>query len=311
MAVTPWGESKRAPEPPPPQPQQRETVKQGPWVGSAHPDRFDAFSPAQWQGRDAPAQRWIVEGLMAAGTVAMVSGDGGLGKSLLMQQLMTAAALGQSWLGFPTAKVRSIGVFCEDPRDELHRRQMQINRHYGCEMGDLGEDVMMSCRIDRESYLSSFEKWTDAIKPTPLWEQVARKCQDFGAQILVLDTVRKTFGGNEISDRQVSRFISMLRRLAIAIEGVVILTAHPSNEGVSSGSGIAGSRAWNNDVRSRMYLTRKGKDDSDQNLRVLKTMKSNYAAAGGKTDIRWRDGVFVRTDLTVPNHYEPQSEMWR
>jgi hypothetical protein len=73
------------------------------------------------------------------------------------------------------------------------------------------------------------------------------------------------------------------------------MTAHPSNEGVQSGSGLAGSRAWNNDVRSRMYLTA-DKSDGKPNHRLLKTMKNNYAANGGKVEIVWERGVFRRVD---------------
>lgn len=292
MAVTPWGVPKAANSAQQPQ----RSVQPGPWPGS-DPNELETFSPGDWQGKPVPAQSWLVDGLLATGTVAMISGDGGLGKSLLLQQLQTAAALGLPWLGFPTQKIRSLGIYCEDPKAELQRRQTAINKHYGCEMMDLAEDVNISCRLDRESYLAAFERFTDAMRPTPFWFKLEAHAKELGVQLIILDTVRKTFGGNEISERQVSRFIAMLRRLAIAIEGVVLLSAHPSNDGILSGSGLTGTRAWNNDVRSRFYLTRPKQENADQNLRVLRTMKSNYAAAGGKNELRWQDGVFVRADL--------------
>jgi RecA-family ATPase len=113
--------------------------------------------------------------------------------------------------------------------------------------------------------------------------------------MLILDTTRKTFGGKEVAEKQVARFVQMLRRWAVKHQGCVIMTAHPSNEGVQSGSGLAGSRAWNNDVRSRMYLTA-DKSDGKPNHRLLKTMKNNYAANGGKVEIVWERGVFRRVD---------------
>jgi hypothetical protein len=95
------------------------------------------IDPITLHGQPVPERRWLVEGLVPHGAVTLLGGDGGLGKTLLAQQLVTAAAIGKKWVGLPTAAVKAIGVFCEDDRDELHRRQSDINRHYGCEMGDL------------------------------------------------------------------------------------------------------------------------------------------------------------------------------
>ena len=89
-------------------------------------------------------------------------------------------------------------------------------------------------------------------------------------------------GGNENYRFQVRSFINLLRRWAMEMDGGVIITAHPSNFGLSQGTGISGSTAWNNSVRSRIYLT-KPKDDvddfgeqEDTNERILKLMKNNY-----------------------------------
>ena len=242
-------------------------------------DGFQPFSPARWSGAPLPTRDWIVKDLIAAGTVTMLSGDGGLGKSLLAQQLMTAATLGKDWLGFECRRVRTWGLFCEDPERELHIRQFHINRHYDCSFDDLAEDMLLSTGQDRTNYLCDFARFADEPTPTKLYERVMRSVGDLGAQVIVLDTARKTFGGNEIRDRQVSGYVRLLRRLAMSTGGAVVITAHPSNEGVTSGSGIAGNRAWRNEVRSMIYLTG-SRDNAD--ARVLKTMKNNYGRAGGK-----------------------------
>jgi RecA-family ATPase len=64
-----------------------------------------------------------------------------------------------------------------------------------------------------------------------------------------------------------------------------------------SGSGTSGSTAWNNSVRSRLYLeTIKGDDgrEIDVNLRVLRTMKANYGPVGAEIQLRWKGGCFMR-----------------
>lgn len=256
---------------------------------------FEAFSPTEWHGRTPPPYDWIVDGCFLRSTVAILSGDGGLGKSLLMQQLCTAAAIGRPWLGLATKPCRTFAFFCEDDKDELHRRQEAINRHYGIGHADLS-GVQYISRVGMENVLMEFDRRTDHPRPTPLFGQLRHAVKEFGAQIVVLDTLADTFAGNEIIRNQVRRFCTALRRLAVEIQGVVIMTSHPSNAGLNSGSGISGSTAWNNSVRSRLYLTsvrNKDGEEDNTNERYLKTMKNNQGPYGGKMKLLWADGVFV------------------
>ena len=75
----------------------------------------------------------------------------------------------------------------------------------------------------------------------------------------------------------------------------MVLLGHPSLSGLNSGSGTSGSTAWNNSVRSRLYLSRIVQDDYEPNpdARVLSTKKSNYDRIGGEIALTWRNGVFT------------------
>jgi|SRR5579884_334097 len=271
-------------------------------ASSARPrpaEPFGAFSPAEWYLKDPPPYDWMVEGCLLRGTVGMLSGDGGIGKSLLMQQLLTAAAIGKDWLGLKTQKCKGFGFFCEDDKDELHRRQARINEHYDCEYPDV--ETLYVSRVGMENVLVEFDRRTDRALPTPLWDQLRTAVLDFGAQLVVIDTIADAYGGNEIVRNQVRRFITELRRLAVQIQGCVILTAHPSLQGMNNGTGLSGSTAWNNSVRSRLYLTKPRKKEEDQfeeedgtNERILKTMKNNQGPGHGILPLIWENGVFVR-----------------
>src|SRR5262245_38203252 len=81
----------------------------------------------------------------------------------------------------------------------------------------------------------------------------------------------------------------MLRGLAIDHDCAVLLLSHPSQTGLITGSGTSGSTAWNNSVRSRLYLEVVDKDPSAS---VLKVVKANYGPVGEKIDLRWDDGVY-------------------
>lgn len=232
----------------------------------------------------------------------MISGDGGLGKSLLSLQLMTCCAAGKQFLGRDTANVRCLGIFCEDEKDELHYRMSCVTQHYGVDYVDL-DDIELISRVGFENTI--FEVTQDYIdgsrfdnmRETLFYHQIWNTAVKSGAQLVILDSLHDMFAGQENDRRHARHFIGLLRRLALEIEGAVIINAHPSVSGMASGTGSAGSTAWNNAVRSRLYLTRGEDEMEDPDARILKTMKANYGRAGDKIQMRWQDGVFVTEGL--------------
>jgi len=262
-------------------------------------EAFESISPPDWQDKPVPPRRWLVPGLVIRGYVTMLNGDGGVGKSLLAQQLATALATGRPFLGLapPPKPVRVLAMFCEDDADELHFRQDRINAHYGCQMRELADLTLIS-RIGKANELMVFDRRTDAGEETALYQQLETRIRRSKAELIVVDTVADTFMGNEIIRPQVRQFVNALGRLAMINDAGVILTAHPSLAGLASGSGLSGSTAWHNTVRGRLYLTRPaplndGEDEESNDARILKLMKNNYGPSGDKLRLRWRDHVFV------------------
>jgi RecA-family ATPase len=103
------------------------------------------LEPLAWNGAPIPERRWLVPGLIPEGTVTMLGGDGGLGKSLLAMQFLAAAALGKPWLGRGVRPCKAIGVFCEDDRDELHRRLVLLSQKVAACSGILGLALRILC----------------------------------------------------------------------------------------------------------------------------------------------------------------------
>ena len=250
------------------------------------------IDPLHWQDKPVPVRRWLVDGLVPYHNVTMLGGDGGMGKSLAALQLLTAAAVGRNWLGVPTEPVKCLGVFCEDDADELHRRMESVVAHYDMAFGDL-EHLNLLSRAGMENTMMEFEKYTEKGETTPFFIQVMNHAIDFGAQLVIIDSLHDVFAGNENSRPQARQFINGLREIATEIDGAVLLTAHPSLSGLGSGSGMSGSTAWNNAVRSRLYLKRVNDDDDASPDRLLTTKKSNYGPAGQTIELTYRDGVFV------------------
>lgn len=254
-------------------------------------------NPACLMGKTIPLREWLVDDLIPHGTVSLLSGDGGLGKSLLMQQLMTAAATGRDWLGLKTRRCKAFGLFCEDDNNELWRRQKAI-----CDSMSLSLEACFNMQwlsgdgID--PVLMEFSD-SDGGHATPLFDELMEYLESWEVELVIIDTAADTFAGNEISRIQVRNFINRaLRVMATGLGATVILTSHPSRAGMSDGTGLSGSTAWNNSVRSRLYLTRPERE-SNSNVRLLQMKKSNYGSMEPEVRIIWQDGVFQPVDNTI------------
>lgn len=269
--------------------------------GGARGDDFavevlEVVDPVTLQGLPVPERRWLWRDWIPERAVTVLSGDGGTGKSLLALQLATACATGQSFLGQEVKRCKVLMIACEDECDELHRRQARINQSLGIEMGDL-ENVMWVARAGHDNVMMNFAG-DSSSETTPFFEQVLAKAREIGAQLVVLDTAADLFGGNENIRGQVRQFINALTRLALEIDGAILLLAHPSQSGKALGTGESGSTAWNNSVRSRLFLLRPtpgNGEPEDMDARILSRMKANYAPAGASVPMRYVEGAFVAT----------------
>lgn len=231
------------------------------------------------------------------GTVGMVAGDGGIGKSLLMQQLATCACLGRAWLGLRVEPVKAMVLACEDDEGELFRRQTTINLELSCDMDEIAEaGLVVMPRVGEDNALMRFDRRTWKMTATDWLSQLRVDTARFGVQLVIIDTATQTFIGNQNDETQVMEFVTVLRKWAIEMNGAVILTKHPSMSGRNNGSGESGNVAWNNSVRSRFYMHK----DKGGDL-LFECKKSNY----GKQitlKLRWDRGVYRRDEpvITMP-----------
>ena len=252
--------------------------------------------PTSWQDIEPDPVKWLVRNCIPRGTVCLFSGDSGLGKSLLMQQLQSCTALGKPWLGNEVERVRSFGFYCEDPENVLQLRQRDICQSLEAEQLDL-EDMAIASRVGLDNVLMDFNRRSDEGRTTSLFDQLRDYIREFGAELVVIDTASHTFNGNENIRAHVTAFVTVLQEIATEINGAVVLCSHPSVSSMQSGTGYSGSTAWRATVRAHMYLKRpKGYDDEDEdadhNIRVLKTMKANWGPGVGLIKLRWDGGVF-------------------
>ncbi|MDR3537830.1 MAG: AAA family ATPase [Acetobacteraceae bacterium] len=253
------------------------------------------INPADLASGTVPEREWIVRDWLPVGCTTAAYGDGGVGKTLLSQQLMTACATGTRWCGYPVMSCRSFGLFCEDDERELHRRQDRICAHLGIHLSALG-DMRWISGLGQDNALATFNG-DGRMQATKRFDAIARAVREFGARLVVLDTAADLFAGNENDRHQVRRFIGLLNKLAIEINGAVLLNAHPSRTGLKTGDLDGGSTGWSNSVRSRWSLAHRGADgkaeQQDAAERVLTRRKANYAGIGDTIRLRWVNGAFA------------------
>lgn len=255
------------------------------------------FCAASLTGKPVPPRGWLVQDLVPSRTVTLLGGDGGTGKSLLALQLAFAVATGGAWIGRSVARGGALFISAEDDKDEIHRRLLDIARASGVALDNLTSLTLRSL-AGEDALLATLDRSGGVLRPSPLFGEIDRRIAEDSPDLVVLDTLADLFPGNENDRAQARHFIGILRGIANRHGCAVLLLAHPSLSGMTTGKGTSGSTAWNNSVRSRLYLDR-GKDNPD--VRLLTTMKANYGGIGEEISMTWRSGVFVAGSLMGPD----------
>jgi RecA-family ATPase len=262
--------------------------------GRQRPEPLSFLDVAAWDGQDVPPREWAVKDRIARRNVALLSGEGGVGKSILIKQLAVAHVIARDWLGSMPEPGPVIYVNAEDDECELHYRIAAVVAHYATSFAALKE-LRLVALAGKDAILSAPDR-TGIIRPTPLFEQLREAAATIKPILIALDTAADMFAGNENDRSHVRQFIGLLRGLAIVANGAVLLASHPSLIGMSSDSGLSGSTGWHNSVRTRLYFKPVSVSEGEQpnpDLRELVIKKNNYGPSGEQLRLRWQNGVFV------------------
>ncbi len=197
--------------------------------------RLQRLDIAELLAKAAPPIDWIWNGYIEAGTVCLLHGDGGTGKSLLMLALVRAAIGGYTFLGRDTFPSRAVIFDAENPTGETHRRLERMDYAH------------VSNRI-------AYWQADDAIFGPDLaasQELLCRHVEAGRADLLVIDSQRACWPGDEKEATEVRPFYAMLRRVANATACAVLVIHHDNKSG-----GYSGSSDLNAGVDSRLQLIR-------------------------------------------------------
>jgi RecA-family ATPase len=250
----------------------------------------------EWSRSEPPRRDWAVPDRFPLRNVALLSGEGAVGKSILLMQLAVAHVLAKDWFGTLPEPGPAIYLNAEDEEAELHRRLADIAAHFGTPLAELKDNLHVLALAGQDAVLGYADR-DGRIKSTPLFEKLTSAACKIRPKLIALDTSADIFAGNENDRSEVRQFIGLIRTMAMTANAAVIIATHPSLTGIQSGSGLSGNTAWHNSVRARAYMKSVKVEDGiepDKGLRQLEFMKSNYGPVGETIIVRWRDGVFVQ-----------------
>jgi RecA-family ATPase len=252
------------------------------------PPKLTFVDVSKWH-EHPPAREWSTLERFPLRQVCLLSGEGAVGKSIVMLQLCAAHVLGKDWLCAMPEPGPAIYLGAEDDATEMWRRMVPIAQHYGASMSELAGKFHALDFAGKNAVLAAPDR-RGVVQTTPLFRQLREAACDIKPKLIGIDTSADVFAGEENDRSQVRQFIGLLRGLAIDASSTVLVCTHPSLTGINTGTGLSGSTAWHNSVRARAYLH---PATTDPQLRELTFKKNNYGPIAERVMLRWKAGVFV------------------
>ena len=230
------------------------------------------FESHVWGGDVPPQREWLVTDTLPAGRVALLSGQGGAGKSRLALQLAAGIASGggegNAWIDGP-AEVMRLGnavstegacviyASWEDEDEEFDRRLSEISGPAApwvtpARLGNLrfmdmaGHGPVWAPQLHGSRHVATIAEITDTGR------KLRAHCEEHGARLLVIDPLAAAYASDENNRGLVRSFVADWDAWGRAKRCAVLLLAHPPK----SGAGYAGSTDWEAATRSLWTLAK-------------------------------------------------------
>lgn len=258
---------------------------------------------ATWGSTQPEPRQWLIDERLPAGRVALLTGEGGAGKSRLALQLASGVASGgdnRQWISNPHSMMR-LGnavpedganvVFAswEDEPEEFYRRLHQIS---GQAAPWVRPERLEKLRI--VNLVGEGPVWAPAqgrhistmAELTVTGERLRRLCEQEDARLLVLDPLAAAYAADENARGLVRAFVSHWDAWGQANNCTVMILAHPPK---SAGMSYAGSTDWQGAARALWTLQAeisKSPDDRPKSWK-LDFIKGNYGPRPEPLQLRW------------------------
>lgn len=257
-------------------------------VADPVPEPFKRLCISDLEGAP-PAPEFWVDALLPAGEVTLLGAHGGLGKSSLALLIVVCICAGLKVLDRPARRGRVLVFSAEDPACIVLWRLHRICGHLGVDPAALSDHLLLldATECDAALYAEINDAGVRTGRTTSSYTALKAAADEFGADVLIVDNASDTYDADENSRPRVRGFIRALAALVRERQGALLLLAHVDKsaaKGFAGGQGYSGSTAWNNSVRSRLFLS-----EQDGRL-ILEHQKSNFGRKAEPFELEWVDG---------------------
>jgi RecA-family ATPase len=206
---------------------------------------------------------WYWPGRIAEGSVVLLAGDGGVGKSTLAQDLAARMTRGEGPPGGETGEPRNVLILsAEEDAQSVIRPRMRI----------MGADLSRVTVLDPEEA---------TIRLPDDGDLLLAHCSREQAGLVVVDVGPAFLGGrlSSNSDEDIRKFFEPLRAIAERLRAVVIVLVHLNKDVKSSAQHrIMGGAAWRNVARQVLVVgPPPGCDPRESSERMVAVEKNNLA----------------------------------
>lgn len=210
-----------------------------------------------------PERDWAVPDLVPMGALSILTGDSGVGKSMISAQLARAIVLGESFLGRKVNPGPVVIASFEDDTNEILRRFQR--------MGSVPPaPPLVILGAENLGHRGPMVRATGsgAPEPTALHGEIRGICAAVRPRLVVIDPLACAFAGDENDRAQASATIAILR--AVAPDAAVLLITHASVAGLADARGGSGSTGWRAAARAQLNLS------GGRGGHKLSVVKANY-----------------------------------
>lgn len=219
----PWLDEDGAPMDTPIPPPARPAAAPAPALGtSARP--IPQFYRAALAWEERPKREFIVDGMLWRGDLAMMYGEGGIGKTYTIIDMSVSVATAEPWLGMAVTPCNVLLVDEESGQERMLDRLGRAMRGHGIAPG-----------TDVPIFATSFASWDFRSKAH------ARRLSDLitatQARLVIIDAlVDVMLGGDENAVKDVQPIFHNLRLIAQDTGAAIVLLHHANRSGNQRGS---------------------------------------------------------------------------
>ena len=266
-----------------------------------------------WGNAPPEPRQWLIDDRLPAGRVALLTGEGGAGKSRLVLQLAAgvasggenrqwiASSHGAMWLGNAVPEDGASVVFAswEDEPQEFYRRLHQISGNAAPWVKPERLEKLHIVNLVGEGPVWAPPQGrhiSTMAELTVTGERLRRLCEQENARLLVLDPLAAAYAADENARGLVRAFVSHWDAWGQANDCAVLILAHPPK---SAGINYAGSTDWQGAARALWTLQAEIDKSAEPVPRTwkLEFVKGNYGPKPEPLRLRWDTGSGLRWEV--------------